>query len=50
MHLLQALLYLTAAVLLAIAAFRPRTRASLPHLAAAAFVLAFALPAITTAL
>lgn len=50
MRLFQALLYIAAVVLLAIAAFGPRTKVSLALLGAAAFVLAFALPVITTAL
>lgn len=48
MHLFQALLCIAAVALLVIAAFGPRTKVSLALLGAAAFVLAYALPVITT--
>jgi hypothetical protein len=50
MQLFQALLYLAAVVLLVIAALPNRSRVNLALLAAACFVLAYSLPAITTAL
>jgi hypothetical protein len=50
MQLIQALLYLAAVVLLVIAAFPNRSRVSLAVLGTAAFILAYALPVITTAL
>lgn len=51
MLLLQALLFLTSFVLVALAAFGVRAgRVNLALLGAAAFILGYALPAITTAI
>lgn len=47
MKLFQGLLYLTAVILIVIAAFGVRTRVSLALLGAAAALLAYALPTIT---
>lgn len=48
MGTLQAILYIIAIVLLVLAAFGIPSRVSLALLGAASFVLAYALPAITT--
>lgn len=50
MLVIQALLYITAVVLLILAAFRIPTRVSLALLGAAALALGYTLPAITTAI
>jgi hypothetical protein len=50
MLLLQAILYITAVVLLVVAAFRPPTRVSLALLGAAALALGYTLPTITAAI
>lgn len=50
MVLLQAILYITAVVLIVIAAFRVPTKVSLGLLGAAALILGYTLPTITTAI